>query len=338
MAAWVPEKLRKEAEMKAVVNTTYGSPDVLQLVEVAKPVPEDNEVLIKIGATTVETTDTIFRGGKVLSARLVTGIMKPKDTTPGSEFAGEIEAAGQAVTRFRVGDRVFGTAAPKVGAHAEYISLPENSAIALTPDHLSDAEAVAIHPGAMTALPNIQGAANIQPGQKILIIGASGGIGSSAVQLAKHFGAQVTGVCSTANVDMVKSLGADRVIDYKQENFTQSEERYDIVFDTVGKSSFSRAKRVLKPDGIYLTTVLSPTILRQMLWTSRFGRKKAQIVFAGLRSPEEKNGYLALLLDLIEAGKFKPVIDRSYPLEQIAEAHRYVESGRKKGSVVITVG
>jgi NADPH:quinone reductase-like Zn-dependent oxidoreductase len=263
--------------------------------------------------------------------------MKPKDTIPGSEFAGKIEAVGPAVTRFRVGDRVFGTAAPQVGAHAEYISLPESSAIARTPDHLSDVEAVAIHPGAMTALPNLQGAANIQPGQKILIIGASGGIGSSAVQLAKHFGAEVTGVCSTANVDMVKSLGADHVIDYRREDFTQSEERYDVVFDTVGKSSFSRAKRVLKPDGLYLTTVLSPTILRQMLWTSRFGRQKAQIVFAGLRPTEEKNGYLALLLDLVEAGEFKPVVDRTYPLEQIAEAHRYVETGRKKGSVVITI-
>lgn len=323
--------------MKAVVNTKYGSPDILQIVEVARPVPGNNEVLIKINATTVETTDTIFRGGKVFSARLATGMMKPKDKIPGSEFAGEIEAVGQAVTQFRVGDRVFGTAAPKVGAHAEYISLPENSAIAHTPDDLSDVEAVAIHPGAMTALPNLQGAAQLQPGQKILIIGASGSIGSSAVQLARHFGAQVTGVCSTANVDMVKSLGADRVIDYRQEDFTQSGEQYDIVFDTVGKSSFSRAKRVLKPGGIYLTTVLSPTILRQMLWTSRFGHQKAQLVFAGLRPTEEKKGYLALLLDLVGKGEFKPVIDRLYPLEQIAEAHRYVETGRKKGAVVITV-
>lgn len=323
--------------MRAVANTKYGPPDVLQIVDVAKPVPNDNEVLIKITATTVETTDTIFRGGKVFSARLATGIMKPKETIPGSEFAGVIEAVGQAVTRFRAGDRVFGTAAPKVGAHADYISLPEDSAIALTPDHLSDGEAVAIHPGAMTALPNLQGAANIQPGQKILIIGASGSIGSSAVQLARHFGAEVTAVCSTANVEMVKSLGADRVIDYRQEDFTQSGEQYDIVFDTVGKSSFSRAKRVLKPDGIYLTTVLSPTILRQMLWTSIFGRKRARLVFAGLRPTEEKKGYLALLLDLVEKGEFKPVIDRSYPLKQIAEAHRYVETGRKKGAVVITV-
>lgn len=323
--------------MKTVVNTTYGSPDVLQIVEVEKPVPADNDVLIRIKATTVETTDTIFRGGKVLFARMATGIMKPKDTVPGSEFAGIIEAVGQSVTRFQIGDRVFGTAAPNTGAHAEYISLPENSAMALIAAHLSDAEAVAVHPGAMTALPNLQGAANLQPGQKILIIGASGGVGSSAVQLAKHFGADVTGVCSTANVALVKSLGADRVIDYTQEDFTQRDERYDVVFDTVGKSSFARAKQVLKPDGLYLTTVVSLTILRQMLWTSRIGRQKAQIVFAGLRPVEEKQGYLTLLLDLVEAGAFKPVIDRVYPLAQIAEAHRYVETGRKKGTVVVTL-
>ncbi|GAB4408907.1 MAG: NAD(P)-dependent alcohol dehydrogenase [Anaerolineae bacterium] len=324
--------------MKAVVNTKYGSPDVLQIVEVARPVPEDNEVLIKVNATTVETTDTIFRGGKVFSARLATGIRKPKETTPGSEFAGEVEAVGRAVKQFRVGDRVFGTTAPKMGAHAEYISVPEDGALALTPDHLSDVEAVAMHPGAMTALPNLQGAAHLQPGQKILIIGASGSIGSSAVQLARHFGAEVTGVCSTPNVAMVKSLGADRVIDYRQEDFTQSGERYDIVFDTVGKSSFSRARRVLKQGGMYLTTVLSLTILRQMLWTSKFGRKKARLVFAGLRPTEEKRGYLALLLDLDRKGAFKPVVDRTYPLEQIAEAHRYVETGRKRGTVVVTLG
>lgn len=321
--------------MKAVVNTKYGSPDVLQIVDVPKPIPEDNEVLIKINATTVETTDTIFRRGKVFSARMATGVMKPKDPTPGSEFAGKIEAVGTAVTRFKIGDRVFGTTAPKVGAHAEYITLPEDSAMALIPENMRDTEAVALHPGAMTALPFIQGAANLQSGQHILIIGASGGVGTSAVQLAKYFGAYVTGVSSTANVELVKSLGADEVIDYRNEDFTQAGERYDIVFDTVGKSSFSQVKSVLKPGGIYLTTVLSPTILRQMLWTSKFGSKRAQIVFAGLRPTVDKQGYLDLLLSLVETRRFKPVIDRCYPFTQIAEAHRYVESGRKKGSVVI---
>ena len=323
--------------MKAIVQTEYGTPDVLQVKEVAKPVPAENEVLIKIHATTVETTDAIFRGGKVLSARFATGVLKPTFTIPGSELAGEIEAVGSAVTRFKVGDQVFGTAAPATNAHAEYIALPEDSAIALKPEHLTYEEAVSIHPGALTALPNLEGAANLQPGQKILIIGASGSIGSSAVQLAKHFGADVTGVTSTANVALVKSLGADHVIDYKREDFTQLGETYDVIFDSVGKSSFSKAKRALKPGGIYLTTVISPTILRQMLWTAKFGSKKAMIVFAGLRSAGEKNGYLALLLKLVEAGKFKPVIDRRYPFDQIAEAHRYVETGRKKGSVVITM-
>ena len=323
--------------MKAVVNTKYGSPDILEIVDVAKPVPADNQVLIRINATTVETTDTIFRGGRVLSARLATGIMKPKDPIPGSEFAGVIEAVGKAVKRFKVDDRVFGTAAPKVGAHAEYIVLQEDSAIAIVPEHMSDIEAVALHPGAMTALPFIKGAANIQPGQRILIIGASGGIGSSAVQLAKHFGANVTGVCSTENVALVHSLGADRVIDYRKEDFTRSGEQYDIVFDTVGKSSFSRAKHILKPGGIYLTTVLSPTILRQMMWTSKFGNRRAQLVFAGLRPTDEKQGYLDMLLELVASGKFRPVIDRCYPFAQIAEAHRYVESGRKKGSVVVQI-
>jgi NADPH:quinone reductase-like Zn-dependent oxidoreductase len=198
-------------------------------------------------------------------------------------------------------------------------------------------EAVAIHPGALTALPNLVGAANIQPGQKILIIGASGSIGTSAVQLARHFGAEVTGVSSTANVELVKSLGADHVIDYTQEDFTKRGETYDIVFDTVGKSSFSKAKRALKPGGIYLRTVISPAILPQMLWTSKFGNKKAMIVFAGFRPTSEKKDYLTLLLELVQAGKFKPVIDRSYPLEQIAKAHDYVGKGHKRGSVVINV-
>ena len=324
-------------KMKAVFNTRYGSPDVLQIIDTDKPAPADDEVLIRVNTTTVETTDTIFRGGKVFYARMATGVLKPRDTIPGSDFAGVVEAAGQAVTRFKVGDRVFGTAAPKVGAHAEYLTLPEDSAIARTPDALTDVEAVALHPGAMTALPFIQGAANIQPGQDILIIGASGSIGTSAIQLAKYFGATVTGVSSTPNLAMVQSLGADRVIDYKTEDFTESGQQFDIVFDTVGKSSFKHAKRVLKPGGIYLTTLISLTILRQMLWTSKFGRKKAQIVFAGLRPTEEKQVYLDLLLDLVAAGQFRPVIDRCFPFIQIADAHRYVETGRKTGSVVIQI-
>jgi NADPH:quinone reductase-like Zn-dependent oxidoreductase len=323
--------------MKAVVYTNYGSPDVLQLKEVAKPAPKDNEVLIKIYATTVETTDAIFRQGKTLSARLFTGLLKPKCTRPGGEFAGEIEAVGKGVTRFKPGDQVFGTTGADFGAHAEYLCVPQDSAMAIKPDSMTYEEAVSIHPGALTALPNLRDAAHIQSGQRVLINGASGSIGTSAVQLAKYFGAEVIGVCSTANVDLVRSLGADAVIDYKKEDFTRSGQTYDIVFDTVGKSSFSRCKDALKQGGIYLTTVLSPAILLQMLWTSKFGSKKAKIVFAGLRSVREKNKELAFCLELVEAGALKPVIDRCYPLKQIAEAHRYVEQGHKKGNVVITV-
>lgn len=323
--------------MKAIVYTKYGSPDVLELKEVEKPVPADNEVLVKIYATTVETTDAIFRQGITFSARLFTGLFKPRLTRPGGEFAGEIEAVGGAVTRFKVGDQVFGTAGTGFGAHAEYICQPEDGPMSIKPDKLTYAEAVSIHPGALTALPNLRDAAKIQRGQNVLINGASGSIGTSAVQLAKYFGANVTGVCSTANVALVKSLGADRVIDYKQEDFTKTSERYDIVFDTVGKSSFLRCKRVLKPGGIYLTTVLTPAILPQMWWTGKFGGKKARIIFAGLRSTTEKNADLTFLLELVEAGALKPVIDRCYPLEQIVEAHRYVDTGHKKGSVVITL-
>jgi NADPH:quinone reductase-like Zn-dependent oxidoreductase len=323
--------------MKAVRHTHYGSPDVLKIQDVETPVPTGNQVRIKIHASTVETTDTIFRGGKTLSARMFTGPMKPKFAIPGGEFAGEIDAVGQGVTRFKVGDHVFGSSVETFGTHAEYICLPEDAPIAIKPANMTFEEAVSIHPGALTALPNLRDAANIQPGQKVLINGASGGIGTSAVQLAKYLGAEVTGVSSAANVELVKSLGADVLIDYKQQDFTQIGETYDLVFDTVGKSSFAQSKRALKEGGIYLTTVLSPTILRQMLWTSRFGSKRAKIIFAGLRSASDKNADLVLLLELIESGQFKPVIDRCFPLEQIAEAHRYVETGRKKGSVVITM-
>lgn len=331
------DRRRQDTHMKAIVYHNYGSPDVLKLEEVEKPTHKDNEVLIKVYATTVETTDAIFRQGNNLSARLFTGLFKPKFTRPGAEFAGKIEAVGKDVTRFKEGDRVFGTTAPNFGAHAEYICLPEDGAMAIKPDNLTYEEAVSIHPGALTALPNLRDAAHIQSGQKVLINGASGSIGVSAVQLAKVFGADVTGVCSTANVDLVKSLGADVVIDYKKEDFTRTGQTYDIIFDTVGKSSFSRCKGALKQGGIYLTTVITPAILGQMLWTSKFGSKKAMIIFAGLRSVSEKNEDLVFFLELVEAGVLKPVIDRCYPLEQIAEAHRYIDTGHKKGNVVITL-
>jgi NADPH:quinone reductase-like Zn-dependent oxidoreductase len=323
--------------MKAIIYTEYGSPDVLQLKEIEKPVPAANEVLIKVRAGTVTSTDAIFRQGSDFAARLFTGLFKPKFTILGGVFAGEIEAVGQAVTRFKAGDQVFGSAGPEFRAHAQYLCLPENGVMALKSTGLTDEAAVAIYAGALTALPNLREATQIRPGQKVLINGASGSIGSSAVQLAKYFGADVTAVCSTANIELVKSLGADQVIDYKKTDFTKGDQAYDVIFDTVGKSSFARCKPILKPTGIYLTTVVSPAILGQMFWTEKFGDKKAKIIFAGLRSDHDKNEDLTFLLELVEAGALKPVIDRCYPLAQIVEAHRYVDQGHKKGNVIITV-
>jgi NADPH:quinone reductase-like Zn-dependent oxidoreductase len=320
--------------MKAIVQTRYGPPDVLQLKEVAKPTPKDNELLIKIYATVVTTLDCNTRKGVPFWTRLVSGLGKPKITILGFELAGEIEAVGRDVKRFKEGDQVFGATSTSLGAHAEYICLPEDGALAIKPANMTYEEAAAIVEGGLTALPFLRDKGNIQSGQRVLINGASGSIGTAAVQLAKQFGAEVTGVCSTTNLEMVKSLGADTVIDYTKEDFSKTGQTYDIIFDPVGKSSFSRCKGSLTQRGIFLTTNL---IILQMLWTSIIGSKKAMIEFSGLRSSSEKSKDLIFLRELIEAGKIKAVIDRRYPLEQTAEAHRYVDKGHKKGNVVITV-
>lgn len=325
-----------EKIMKTIVYTKYGSPDVLQLTEVEKPVPKDNEVLVKVYATTVTAVDSTFRKGNQLSARAYTGIIKPKHPVLGGAFAGEIETAGKDVKRFKEGDQVYGATTDGFDAHAENVCLPEDGALVIKPATLTYEEAAAV-PGALTALPFLRDSGNIQSGQKVLINGASGSIGTFAVQLAKYYGADVTGVCSTTNIELVKSLGADKVIDYTKEDFTKNGQTYDIIFDTVGKSSFSRCKSALKQGGIYLTTVITLAILPQMLWTSKVGSKKAIIAFTGLRPANEKTKDLIFLNELIEAGKIKSVIDRSYPLAQAADAHSYVDKGHKKGSVVMTV-
>ena len=322
--------------MKAIVQTKYGPPDVLQLKEVEKPVTEDNEVLIKIHATTVTAVDCTFRKGSPFIGRFFSGLTRPKNPIPGTEFAGEIEAVGVDVKRFTEGDQVFGTSTGN-GAYAEYMCLSEEeSTLAIKPANMTFEEAACCD-GALTALPFLRDTGNIQSGQKVLIYGASGSVGTAAVQLARYFGAEVTGVCSTTNIEMVKSLGADKVIDYTQEDFAKSGQTYDIIFDTVGKSSFSRSKSSLNERGVYLEAALTPAIIPQMLWTSKIGSKKAMIAFTGLMPASERAENLITLKELSEAGEIKAVIDRTYPLEQIAEAQSYVEKGHKKGNVAITV-
>lgn len=331
--------------MKAVVFTEYGSPDVLTLREVEKPTPKDNEILVKIRATPVSIGDLWARNFSAITprtfsmptpiwlpARIAMGFNKPKRHILGSEFSGDVEAVGKAVTRFKAGDPVFGYRAMNFGANAEYLCVPESGLMAHKPANLSYEEVAAIPGGALTAL-NLLRKVNIQPGQKVLINGASGSIGSAALQLAKYYGAEVTGVCGTPRMDMVRALGADHVIDYTQEDFTTRGETYDLIMDIQGKASFAQCKRALKPNGCLLYVSFKMKQVFQMLWTSRFGSQK---VICALSS--ENQADLDFVKSLVEAGTLKAVVDRRFPLAQAADAHRYVESGNKQGSVVITVG
>ncbi len=319
--------------MKAIVFTEYGSPDVLQLKEVERPTPKDNEILVEVHATTVNRTDCATRNAEPFFARLFTGLIRPRKTILGTEFAGEIEAVGKDVTSSKVGDKVFGFSGNDFGAHAEYMIMPEDGFLTTMPANMTYEEAAPSTEGAYYAHSFIRNA-NIQSGQRVLINGASGAIGSAAVQLVRHIGADVTAVCGTKNVELVKRLGADKVIDYKKQDFTEDDQMYDAVFDTVGKSSFSRCKPLLKPGGIYISSELGYMAqnLILALVTPIIGNKKVMFPI-----PKHSDENIVLFKELIEAGEYKPVIDRRYPLEQIPEATRYVETGQKTGNVVITV-
>jgi NADPH:quinone reductase-like Zn-dependent oxidoreductase len=325
--------------VKAVLHAHYGSPDRLELREVDKPTPKANELLVAIHATTVSTGDCNVRNLTFVTksmrpiAKLMFGIRKPwKERVLGTELAGEVERAGQDVTRFKTGDRVVASTGMAGGGHAQYACVPETGAVVIKPDSLSWEEAVAIPFGANTALYFLRDVGKIRADQELLIIGASGAIGSAAVQLAKRFGATVTGVCSGANVDLVKSLGADTVIDYTREDFTKNRKTYDLIFDVVGATTFDRCQGSLKPHGVFLENIMELTDVIRVVWTSITGGKKIK---GGVAIGNQKG--MTLIAELAAAGTLKPVIDRRYPLEQIADAFKYVEQGHKKGNVVITV-
>ncbi|MGQ0534398.1 MAG: NAD(P)-dependent alcohol dehydrogenase [Caulobacteraceae bacterium] len=316
--------------MRAAVFDRHGPPEVVRIAEVEKPTPRDDEVLIRVYATTICAPDWRIRGAKPFFVRLIT----PKSRILGLEFAGRVESVGKDVTRFRPGDDVFGSTGFKFGAHAEYICLPQDhSLLALKPSNMSHEEAAAVLFGGISALYFLR-RANVRPRQNVLIYGASGSVGVFAVQLAKHFGAHVTGVCSTANLDMVKALGADEVVDYTRDDFSKSGRIYDVIVDTVGKSRFGQASRALKPGGVFAQVAfLDFWSTLGWIWASMTGAAK---VVGGMASNEP--GDQALLRDLIEAGQLRTVIDRRYSLDEIMEAHRLAEGGHKKGHVVVLIG
>jgi NADPH:quinone reductase-like Zn-dependent oxidoreductase len=319
--------------VKAAIYTTYGSPDAIELKDVAKPVPAGDQILIRVRATTVNRTDCAALRGTPRFARIIYGMRGPKNLVLGNEFAGEVESVGSAVTLFQPGDRVFGYNDHTYGGHAEYMTMPERGMLAIMPENVTFTDAAPTAEGAHYALKDIR-KANVKNGQKVLVNGASGAIGSASVQILKHMGAEVTAVCGTRNVDLVRSLGADHVLDYTREDFTKTNERYDFIHDAVGKSSFGACRKLLKPDGIYCPSELG--FLAQnpflALLTSRFGSKK--VIFPIPRSSQDD---MLFLKGLIETGALRPVIDRHYPLDEITEAYRYVETGRKTGNVVIAV-
>jgi NADPH:quinone reductase-like Zn-dependent oxidoreductase len=321
--------------MKAAIYNNYGPPEVLQISEMDKPICKENEVLIKVYAATVTATDCTFRKGEPFFARLYTGLTKPKQKILGSEFVGKIEIIGSKVKTFKVGDRVVGTT-PGYGAYSEYLTLqPEKSTIAKIPEDRIDEAAISCCDGFLTSLPFLRDKGKIEKGNKVLIVGASGSVGSAAVQLSKYFDAEVTGVCSSSSEELVRSIGADRTIDYTKVDFTKANETYDIIFDLTGKISFSECKNNLEPKGKFLQAAITMSVFPSVLWSAMFGSKKALIMATGLRPPVERTKDLIFIGELLDESKIKPVIDKKYPFEQISDAHKYVDAGHKKGNVLL---
>jgi NADPH:quinone reductase-like Zn-dependent oxidoreductase len=315
--------------MKAVVYEKYGSPDVLQLREIDKPSVADDEILVKVHAASIQQTDINFRTGTPFLARVLAGLFKPRNQILGCDYSGTVEATGKNVDEYSIGDEVYGQLNKRTGTHAEYVSVSMKE-ISPKPKNLNFVEAASVGVAGTMALQCLRDHGEIQQGQKVLVNGASGGIGTFAVQIAKSYGTEVTGVCSTANLEMVKSIGADHVIDYTKEDFTERVDEYDIIFDAVRKNTFANCKDALTQKGIYVTTEFGPTIMLQMKMNSNPNGKRMVGMLLNV-DPQD----LVVLTELIEAEKIKPVIDRTYPLEEIADAHRYVEKGHAKGKVIM---
>lgn len=320
--------------MKAIIQTRYGSPDVLTLQDIDTPTPAKGDVLVKVNTVSVTPSDSAFRQGKPFVIKMLYGLSKPRFPVGGVEFSGEIAAVGEGVTRFNIGDKVFGISADRFGGYAEYLTISADKAITHRPDWLSDEDATAIADGAATAQTFLQDVAGVQPGQRVLINGASGAVGAYAVQIAKYMGAEVTGVTSGKNLEWVKALGADHVTNYQQQDFTQGDALYDVIFDTVGKSSFAASKRVLTQKGMYMTTVVSAKILWQTLITSKSSGKRAGFTTAGLKQSRDTLEYL---VSLAKKGAVRATVEREFSLEQIPEAHRYVDTGHKRGNAVVRI-
>jgi len=326
-----PQKLKM---MKAIIQTNYGGPEVLKLADVNTPTPKVNEVLIKVMASSITTADSMMMTGKPYAGRLILGLTKPKHPTPGTGFAGIIEAVGEEVMDYQVGDEVFGESLNTFGSQAQYLCLPSDDIILHKSKEISFEEAATVGDGIVTSMNFLQLVTQAERGKEVLINGAAGSLGSAAVQLAVHYGARVTAVCSTKNIEFVKKLGAHEVIDYTMEDFTQRKEAFDIIYDTVGKSSFATTKESLKAEGIYASPVLDFGLIGSMIWTSLLGKKKAKFSATGTLSHDKIKEMYGIASQLMSQGIIKPIISQSFRLEDFQEAHAHIASGHKKGNIV----